>query len=80
MWGTAIYCAAVLNTITIYGKWNQQTEILLLLFYSIRDFLQSGEFTAAIFSTNSFTISVEYNLLGGDVPVTEKQLNTVSRY
>jgi len=80
LWGTAIYCAAVLNTSTIYGKWNQETEILLVLLYSIHDFLQSVEYTTAIFSNKSFTISVEYNLFGADVPVTERQLNPVSRY
>jgi len=53
---------------------------ILALFHSIDYFLQTVEYTTAIFRTQSSSILAVYTFLGGDVLITEKHQKRVSRH
>jgi len=76
------YCAAVVNRSTTQtelqsGLRNHQTKIILVLFHSIVDFLQSLKCTYVIFRANSLLIYADINLLSKDVLVTENRRSSL---
>ena len=61
-----------------FGWWNQETKLLLLVFPSI-GINQSLKYSSSFFRNKSILIFANDNTLDGDLLITEKQRNPVSR-
>ena len=59
--------------------WNQETNLLLLLFHPSDDIIQSVKYNSSFFRNKSILIFANVNTLDGDLLITEKQRNPVSR-